>query len=414
MTHKPMHITLSCAGAFHAFNLADQLERHGVLGAFFTTYPKGYIEKRFRVKLDPRHVRSSLLVYPSELISRAAARFPRLIGTDATSLARVAHDYVAARWLRSGADIFVGWSGCSLATIRRAKSLGITTVVVRGSAHIEEQMRILEAEYAKLGVPFVRSEVAIQRELAEYQEADFIQTNSTFARRSFIAQGFSPERIIMHPTGVDLQSFRQVSKTDDLFRVIYVGGLNFQKGTHYLLQAFSELALPKSELLLIGGISEEIRPWLSRYHASNVKAVGYVPQAQLYQHLSQGSVFAMPSLQEGLATVQAQAMACGLPLVCTANTGGEDFLTANGTEGFVVPAGDVEAFKEKLAMLHRLPALARDMGQAARSRVATGFTWDHYGDRLVATYRQIQDDRLKRGTSSASPRGVSSQTPSNQ
>ena len=90
--------------------------------------------------------------------------------------------------------------------------------------------------------------------------------------------------------------------------------------------------------------------------------------------------------------VQPQAMACGLPLICTSNTGGED-LIENGVEGFIIPMRNVEALKERINFLYRNQDACREMGQAAKRRMQVGFTWDDYGQKIVNTYRTILSHR---------------------
>ena len=67
--------------------------------------------------------------------------------------------------------------------------------------------------------------------------------------------------------------------------------------------------------------------------------LGSIPQPELAALMSRSHVLALPSIEEGLALVQAQAMACGCPVVCSTNTGGEDLFT-DGVEGFIVPIRD--------------------------------------------------------------------------
>jgi glycosyltransferase involved in cell wall biosynthesis len=108
-----------------------------------------------------------------------------------------------------------------------------------------------------------------------------------------------------------------------------------------------------------------------------------------------GSTSGMPlpllitSIEEGFAMVQFQAMACGLPLICTTNTGGEDLITNDGEEGFVIPIRDVDAIKEKILYLFNNPNIAKKMGQSAKIKVRDNFSWDDYGNRYVENLRKI-------------------------
>ena len=100
------------------------------------------------------------------------------------------------------------------------------------------------------------------------------------------------------------------------------------------------------------------------------------------------SVFTIASIEEGLALVIPQAMACGLPVIATTNTGAED-IVRDGEDGFIVPIRDVRVLKEKLLYLYENKEMRRAMGQSAKERVSTGFTWDDYGDKIMVAYERI-------------------------
>ena len=381
--HTP-RVDVSVCGAFHAFSLAAQLDRHGMLRAMHTSYPRDYARKRFGIALRDDQLRANYLQFASELSARLRPKDP-----ESTYWVRQAHDALVARTLRAGADIFVGWSGCSLRSFRRAKDLGLKTVVVRGSTHILEQMRLLDEEHRRVGVPFEVASRTVAQELEEYALADFIQTNSSFAARTFVERGIAAERIIMVNTGVDLSRFRPVKKNDDVFRVVTCGSLSVQKGTHVLLEAFERATLPGAELVLIGPVLPQLESLAARYASSRVRFVGHVANAELYQWFSQGDVFVMPSIQEGLAAVQAQAMACGLPLISSASSGGEDLIGPDGAEGFIVKTGDSEALRERLEWCFDHRDECRAMGQAALARAGQALTWSAYGERIAAHYRAM-------------------------
>mgnify|MGYP001617212124 CR=1 FL=1 len=107
--------------------------------------------------------------------------------------------------------------------------------------------------------------------------------------------------------------------------------------------------------------------------------------AELYLYYSQGSVFVIASTEEGLALVQAQAMACGLPVIATTNTGAEDLLS-DGVEGFIVPIRDSDAIAERIAQLLSRPDDWEMMAQAALKRVAAIGGWDSYRHKVLSAY----------------------------
>ena len=258
----------------------------------------------------------------------------------------------------------------------------------RGSSHILYQDEILAEEYARYSVPYEPiPQWAIEKELQEYEEADLITVPSTFAYRSFVYKGVPESKLAKLPYGADLSLFHPLPKEDDMFRVLYVGSMSLQKGIPHLLEAFAGLDLPRFELVLVGGLQEEVKPFFKRYQGG-FRYLGFLRRAELYHHYSQASVFVIASIQEGLALVQAQAMACGLPVVATTNTGAEDLFT-DGIEGFIVPIRDAEALREKVLYLYGHPKVRDEMAQAALQRVQSIGGWNEYGRKVIATYRSL-------------------------
>lgn len=382
-TKGNMQITLSCGGRFWAFYLAQQLLKKGFLKKLITSYPK-YEVKKYGI---PTHKVSTVII--KELLERGYNNAPKFLKRAYNPQFFIAElfDKLVSGKIRK-TDIFVGFSGQSLHSIKRAKALGALTVLERGSSHMLFQQQTLKEEYEKFGLQHKDTHPKIiEKELQEYDEADYIAVPSLFVKRTFLNKGADPNKLIHVPFGVDIEQFKQVAKEDRVFRVIFSGGMTLRKGVHYLLQAFSELNLPNAELMLVGNLNEEMKPFFKKYDGK-YDWVGKKRQGELYKYYSQGSVFVMPSIEEGLAMVQPQAMACGLPLICTTNTGGED-LVENGKEGFVVPIRDVEALKEKILFFYNDPNVCNEMGKAAKEKIQKHFTWDCYGEKMIKKYREI-------------------------
>jgi glycosyltransferase involved in cell wall biosynthesis len=110
--------------------------------------------------------------------------------------------------------------------------------------------------------------------------------------------------------------------------------------------------------------------------------------------MSRSHVLVLPSVEEGLALVQGQAMACGCPVVATAATGAEDLFT-DGVEGFIIPDRDTGALALRLQQLADNPDLQQQLSAAALARVQQIGGWDRYGDqwdRLLHSLTGIPPD----------------------
>ncbi len=388
-----MKVTISVGGIWDAFALAEQLEKRNSLKKIITSYP------RFRLKgkmVDRKRVVS---IWEAEAIYRILRATPwrNLAGHSKAFL----FDALARRHLDQ-CEVFVSYAGFGLHSIRRAKANGATTVLFRNSPHIEFQRAIREEEFARYGVSLPPvDEGSIQRELQEYEEAHYIRVPSDFARRTFLERGFDPDKVVMIPHGVDLENFPPVTKSDTVFRVLFVGGIGLWKGLQYLLEAVRQLRLRNSEVVLIGGISDDAKPILRQY-GGLFKYQGVISRRELYRYYSQASVYVLPSLEEGMALTVLEAMACGVPVIVSEHTGVES-VVRDGQEGFIIPIRDVTAIKEKLLHLYENQEIRARMGQAAFERVKS-FTWDWYGDRVVQTFQALLDrSRALRSRKSNSP-----------
>lgn len=376
-----MKVLISLVGRFHAFDLAYQMQKRGVLSKIVTTYPKYYVKKW---GIRSNNIASSPIL---ELINRIKNKIPFISNQISSLLIKRMHATKAINNLK-GVDIFVAWSGSSLEAIIKAKKMGIKVVLERGSTHHSYQMQILQEESAIYGFEFTPDYYIWERDLLEYELADYISIPSNFVKKTFIEHGIPEEKLIVNPYGVDLSLFKKIKKEDDIFRVIFCGQISYQKGVQYLLQAFCELDLKDAELWLVGSVNETMRPVIEKFNSENIYLKGVYPQSELYKVYSQGSVFVMPSIQEGLAMVQLQAMACELPLICSTNTGGDDLIT-DGIEGFVVPIRNVATLKDKILYLFQNQEIAKSMGENAKKKVLNGFTWDDYGNRTAKYYKKI-------------------------
>jgi glycosyltransferase involved in cell wall biosynthesis len=235
----------------------------------------------------------------------------------------------------------------------------------------------------------VPSERTIDQELAEYDSTDFIAVPSSFVATTFVGRGVSPAKLLVNPYGVDTSFFAaahspQPNTTKGGIRVLHVGRVCARKGVHYLADAVSRV--PGARLTFVGSVDFDLQRLPGNQQQATV--VGAVPGPELPHWYRQADVFCLLSIEEGLALVTLQAMAMGLPVIATPNTGAEE-LIEDGVHGFIVPARDPGAAAARLQQLADDPDLRREMGNRARARIVEGFDWAHYGDRARAHYARI-------------------------
>lgn len=391
-----MKISIIVQGRWHAFDLARELSKLGHLGQLITTYPTFEVVK-YGV---PRESVVSLI--STELVRRVSWHTsPKIVNFLAPHLVKVFAKQ-AARHL-APCDVVIAWSGAGTPAFNKAKDWNCLRVSERCSSHIREQEIILAEEHRLQGLPWKPwGEKGLKLDLDDYANSDMVEIPSLFVKRSFLKHGYPEERLNHLPYGVNLEQFKPSTLPVEKFRVVYAGSLSLRKGIGYLSQAFLKATMGDSELWFIGAKTAETDQLL-KVSDPRIKLLGHFPQADLVKLYNQCSVFVMPSVEEGLAYVQAQALACGLPLICTTNTGGEDLLRMTlGPDqeplkisdeieqypaGFVVPIRRPDCITRCLELLYENPQLLASMRAAALNFSQSKLDWENYARNLVQKYQ---------------------------
>jgi starch synthase len=380
VTAERPRVVLTTHGRFHSFDLAEQLQNAGLLKAIYTPYPKF---KLLNTDVDPRLIRSFPFL---SALQRLVANqpLPAIIKQKLQFYGGPAID-LYAKLTRPECNLIMALSGGGLATGRDVQRIGGRYICDRGSTHLRYQMRLLAEEYERMGIAFTPAlEQTIAREEAEYAAADAITVPSRFALQSFIASGVDPAKLHKIPYGVDLRRFAPAAPRDPAFRILFVGQLGVRKGITYLLHAFQRAALPADvKLIMAGPRNAETETLLAGCQLDNVEFTGTLSRDQVATEMSRASVMVLPSIEEGLAMVQGQALACACPVIATANSGAED-LFEHGKEGLIVPIRDPDAIAAALTMLHQDSDMLEAMSQAARRRAEQIGGWDQYGAQVIA------------------------------
>ena len=228
------------------------------------------------------------------------------------------------------------------------------------------------------GLPSSRY-VRLQQKREEMELADLVLAPSSFVAETI--RDFYPNKVLaLAPYGVDLQFWTPGTRKEEseTLRFIYAGHISLRKGIPVLLQAWEKAALRSAELYLVGSwnLSDSKKVSLP----SGVTHVPALSSEALRDHYRQADVFVFPSFFEGLALVLLEAMACGLPAIASAATGGADVLTQ--ASGCLLGVGDLDGLVDSLRWFNQNRSLLPTMGRAARKR-AEECTWDR--DRRAVT-----------------------------
>lgn len=318
---------------------------------------------------------------------RVAIRCLALLGITVSRRSEEAiNDFFAAQLLKR-ADLVLFHGGFSTPrTLKRAKAFGAITVDLARTAHFLTNRDLEQQELGILGAKNTQGTYSELSRLSPHlNDFDYVIAMSDFVYKSYVAQGYLPERILQAYPDIDRTRFAPAIKKNDSFRVLYMAYTTPLKGLHYLLEAWSVLGLRGAELVIAGGfdLPKEIKKQYERETKGSptIKIVGDVTQPE---HIyPTASVFVFPSLTEGFGRVTLEAMACGIPVITTEHARG---IVEDGKTGFVVPIRDAKALAEKIKYLYDNREIAKEMGRQARLAVENK---KPFGEAVYEIYQEI-------------------------
>lgn len=280
--------------------------------------------------------------------------------------------YLSHTMRRCDVLIVLGYAYKQSMVVARRK-WGAVSILEWGSKHIVEQLKCLQTERTYLPKQ-------LKRDLQAYSICDYISVPATHAYLSFLRQGVSSERLLVNPYGVDLSQFHPTACTGE-YDLIFVGGWRREKGCDLITDLCATYGY---RFLHVGALLMDFP------EMQNMTHIDPVDQCRLIDYYSRAKVFVIPSRAEGLAMVQAQAVACGLPVVCSKETGGIDLRDMLPDKQWIIEMPEYslsslhDCVQQALALAGRQHGLRQYAGESL-----TEMSWAAYGRRYDSLLHQI-------------------------
>lgn len=368
---KKKTIYIATTMRFHLVDLARELDSQGYNVKLFTIVPKKRVLE-FGLKSE-------------NIVSMFYWLFPFIV------LDRLCHfKYPVHKWFFNAVDFFVSTfiSKCDLfiglgtaysKCFYVAKKTGIPTILEWGSKHIEVQQRILRSINTPTNHPYYN-----RRSSDIYKVADYIAIPSKHVRNSFIEMGIAEEKLLVNPYGVLLKDFPPtcLDKTET-YDLITVGRWCLRKGSDVL----SEFCRQTNYTVLhVGGKD----PYLEYPTLKNFTHHDAVDEKELTNYYAKAKAFILLSREEGLALVQCQALASGLPIICTKDTGGEDLKDLIDNPNYIIVIDDLSISSIKKAVDKALLLASNTSGiRVISPTLAEKLSWEAYGKRYALNIEKI-------------------------
>ena len=267
-------------------------------------------------------------------------------------------------------DLFLGASTSSLAAGKAAQRSGATFVLDRACPDICVQQQMMVEEAMKVGGVFRRnSQWFIERQVEEYEQADFILSPSNYSRRTF--PDHLQKKVVLAPLYGRSYSaaIRPPKPLGSIFTLGMVGGEPLRKGLLYLLQAWKELALPNAQLKIRTDDDVYTYPVLKQLLVDqpNVCVINYVPD--ISEFYAECDAFILPSVDDGFGMALFEAMAHGIPSIATGNCGASELLVSE-RDFLLIDAFSVEQIKDSIRRLYESKELCERLGSSGAAAVA--------------------------------------------
>lgn len=288
--------------------------------------------------------------YPAlkKMMSPLAPRSSSVLHTD-----KQYGDWAAKRMIRRGiadATHIYSMNRSGLGFVRHAKSLGCKSVIdIFISPSTERVMREESRNFPGWGATFADAEydlgMALWKETAEL--GDVLLCPSEWVAdgiREVAPQASHKIRVVPYGCSIDYQG---KSNQPISGRVLFAGGDALRKGIHYLAQAISELRaeVPHVDARIAGTFPADV---LNHPLAKNLNFLGKLTSDQMKEEYLSAEVFVLPSLSEGFASVIAESIGAGCPVVVTRESGSP---IVNEREGLIVPSRDASSLSAAIRRL---------------------------------------------------------------
>jgi glycosyltransferase involved in cell wall biosynthesis len=376
MNDNSYDVTISVWNDFHSPELCEGLSRNGFSVLALRS------EKRPLENTETRHSETSRVL--TRLFQRT--QFPFLL-----EAAQNSFESFALRNLPES-KVFWGWNGHNLKPFESAKKCTQKNVCERGSTHAAWAFKRLAKVHNDLGWGFenyIQLSPRDNKSLKEYEIADRIMVPSNFVFKTFLEEGFDSSKLHINPYGVDLNLWNSVNGSHRKFGplvFIYTASVIPRKGAHILFRAWEAAALRDAELWISGSIHMPLDRLGIRI-GKNVKFLGFKTHVHLTEIYNTASVYVLPSFEEGMARSGIEALASGLPVIVTEETGLTD-LMKTGREGWIVNSGSVEHLAETFRQVGENRNELVPRSKAARECTRNS-SKENYGNRAASFLKEF-------------------------
>ena len=313
---------------------------------------------------------------------------------------------VAELAIKEGADAVVCYDSNAFECFKYLKEKAPNITRIMDTSHCARPFEklIVEKEVANSGDDglmrenfFLWNKKYMKNMQQEIELADFFLTPSTFINKSLIGCGVDQSKLVTVAYGNNALPVEHVYNTEGPLQLLFVGNVNYNKGVSYLLKAMERFAAEEVTLKIVGLYNPKEK-FVKNNTLKNVKFCGKVDFEEVCNIYRTADVLVINSFAEGMSQVGIEAMACGLPIICSTNAGVQGIVT-DGENGFIIEPGNVDVLAEKISWFLKNRTEIERMGRKA-AEVGKSCSWETYeqnvNKKLIPLIRKNREQKAKK------------------
>lgn len=277
--------------------------------------------------------------------------------------------------------------------IKRAHEKGMKVLVDHSATHPLYMDEYLQEDFEKNNMKY---EIGMQSFfwrliLKDCTDSDLLLVNSNFVRDTFVKYGFpySKIRVAYCGVGENFYNLKISYSIEGPIKILFTGNCGIQKGVEYIFEALKELQKRKCnfEMTVVGTMDESL---VYKYNIQKLNFVSHVPQTELKKYLKDADIYLFPSLGEGCANSGMEALATGLPVIATVQSG---LPIEHEKTGLLIDAKNSKAIVDAVLRLSSNVELREKLGKNAALEMKTKYTWGKYAENVIAIYDELSSIR---------------------
>ncbi len=404
-------IFVSHSGRQHVHQLLYGLQQHHLSFHFFTSFwykptqfpftllsfiPKNIREKiikQFKKRSFDKLDNANITIFPWFEFLREIA--DKIFSYSMSEYFLFWRDRIHDRWAASRLSlqygVVVGYEECCLHTFRKAKKLGQITVLDLAQIHYKE-IEAISQQFPVFSEIYTNKKLRSRINTVKAEElalADHIICLSTFAKDSLLKHGIPSAKIQILNLGFDPEKF--ISKNNynidsqKKLKLVFAGTLTKRKGLDQLFRLLDDFP-NEIDLCIIGAIADAGD--IFNQYKSRLQWYPYLEQQEMNKVFNESDVFVFPSYLDSWAMVVVEAMACGLPVLVSENTGAKDVVLESCGE--ILSVGNYHQLKEKIENIINDKQYIAQKGQASAMQ-AQQYTWQNYYLQIASFFEKLSN-----------------------